>query len=67
MKNKFLIILFFLSLIQIGKTSETNQEIISLIEHGGEGVSMGIEARKTVQIMMGFLNSNHSGSVLIDV
>ena len=42
-------------------------EIISLIEHGGEGVSMGIEARKTVQIMMGFLNSNHSGSVLIDV
>lgn len=32
MKNKFLIILFFLSLIQIGKTSETNQEIISLIE-----------------------------------
>ena len=42
-------------------------ELISLIEHGGEGVSMGTEARKTVQIMMGFLNSNHSGSALIDV
>ena len=42
-------------------------ELISLIENGGEGVSMGIEARKTVQIMMGFLTSNHSGSVLTDI
>ncbi len=43
------------------------QEIIDNIENGGEGVSSGREARKTVQIMTGFLKSHQAGSSLVDV
>ena len=43
------------------------EELAGLIERGGEGVSMAREARKTVQILMGFLASQQAGSVLIDV
>ncbi len=43
------------------------EEIVDLIENGGEGVSMAREARKTVQILMGFLASNQANSKLIDL
>ena len=42
-------------------------ELIRVIENGGESGSSGREARKTVQIMLGFLKSNHEGSRLVDV
>ena len=43
------------------------QELVHLIENGGEGVSMAREARKTVQILTGFLKSQQNDSSLIDV
>ena len=43
------------------------RELIQVIENGGESGSSGREARKTVQIMVGFLKSNHEGSRLVDV
>ena len=43
------------------------RELIGLIEKGGTGVSPAREARKTVQIMMGFLKSEQEGSRLVDV
>ena len=43
------------------------QELVNLIENGGEGVSMAREARKTVQILTGFLKSQQNDSSLIDV
>ena len=42
-------------------------ELIDKIENGGDGVSSGREARKTVQIMVGFLKSHQEGSRLVDV
>ena len=43
------------------------RELIDKIENGGDGVSSGREARKTVQIMAGFLKSHQAGSSLVDV
>ena len=43
------------------------EELIGLIENGGEGVSTGRDARKTVQIMTGFLKSQQAGGALVDV
>ena len=43
------------------------RELIGLIEKGGTAVSPAREARKTVQIMMGFLKSHQQGSRLVDV
>ena len=43
------------------------REMIDLIQNGGNGVSSGREARKTVQIMEGFVQSNHQGGQLIPV
>jgi predicted dehydrogenase len=42
-------------------------EMIDRIENGGEGVSTAREARKTVQIMTGFLKSQAAGGRLVDV
>ena len=42
-------------------------ELIDMIENGGESTSPSREARKTVQIMLGFLKSNQNGSRLVDV
>lgn len=42
-------------------------EIIDMIERGGESVSPAREARKTIQIMMGFLKSHQEGSRLVNV
>ena len=43
------------------------EELINLIENGGEGVSTGEHGRWVVQIMVRFLNSNQAGSTLVDV
>lgn len=43
------------------------REIINLIENGGTGISSGQEARKTVQIVEGFVQSNYQGGRLIPV
>ena len=43
------------------------EELVGLMENGGDGTSSGREARKTVQIMVGFLESHQQGSRLIDV
>jgi predicted dehydrogenase len=43
------------------------REMIDRIENGGDGVSTAREARKTVQIMTGFLKSQHEGGRLVDV
>ena len=42
-------------------------EMIDRIENGGDGVSTAREARKTVQIMTGFLKSHAQGNRLVDV
>lgn len=42
-------------------------ELISIIENDGVSISSGEEARKTVQIMVGFLQSHTNGSRLIDI
>ncbi len=42
-------------------------ELVGLIENGGTGISSGREARKTVQIMVGFLESHRQSSRLIEV
>ena len=42
-------------------------EMIDRIENGGDGVSTAQEARKTVQIMTGFLKSHAAGNTLVDV
>ena len=41
-------------------------ELVGLIENGGDGTSSGREARKTVRIMVGFLDSHRQGSRLIE-
>ena len=43
------------------------EELIDLVENGGTGVSSGKEARKTVQIMTGFLESNQYDSRLLNL
>lgn len=43
------------------------EELIDLIENGGEGISSGKAARQTLQILMGFLKSHQQGSSLVDV
>ena len=42
-------------------------ELLQVIENGGDTGSSGREARKTVQIMEGFLRSHREGSRLVDV
>ena len=41
-------------------------ELVGLMTNGGNGTSSGREARKTVQIMVGFLKSHQQGSRLIE-
>ena len=42
------------------------EELVGLMENGGDGTSSGREARKTVRIMVGFLESHQQGSRLIE-
>ena len=42
-------------------------ELIDVIENGGVGVSTATEARKTLRIMLGFLQSQQEGGRLVDV
>lgn len=41
-------------------------EAIDVLENGGELISPGREARKTVEIMLGILDSHHRGNVRVD-
>ncbi|MEE2884573.1 MAG: hypothetical protein VX701_02630 [Chloroflexota bacterium] len=41
--------------------------MIGLIENGGDGVSSGREALKTLQIIIGFLKSNQQEGRLIPI
>lgn len=43
------------------------EELIDLIENGGTATSSAREARKTLQIMLGFLKSQQAGGLLVDV
>ena len=43
------------------------EELIDLVENGGDGVGTGKHGRWVVQIMIGFLNSHQAGSTLVDV
>ena len=52
---------------QIQGLPATYTELIDVIEHGGDGVSTAAEARKTLQIMLGFLKSQQEGNRLVDV
>ena len=45
----------------------TYAELIEAIESGGAGVSTAVEARKTLRIMLGFLESHQQGNRLVDV
>ena len=42
-------------------------ELIHVLENGGELVSPGREARKTVEIMLAILKSHHAGNVRVDL
>ena len=52
---------------QIQGLPATYAELIDVIEHGGAAVSTAVEARKTLQIMLGFLKSQQEGNRLVDV
>ena len=43
------------------------EEMFDIIENGGESVSPGTEARKALQVLLGFLQSNHAGGTWIYV
>ena len=44
----------------------TYTELVEVIENGGAGVSTAAEARKTLQIMLGFLKSHQEGNRLVN-
>ena len=52
---------------QVQGLPATYSELIDVIENGGAGVSTATEARKTLQIMLGFLKSQQEGNRLVDV
>ena len=52
---------------QVQGLPATYDELIDVIENGGSGISTAVEARKTLQIMLGFLKSQQEGSRLVDV
>lgn len=43
------------------------QELVDIIEHGGESISSPQDARVALQIMLGFLDSHQQGSRLVEV
>ena len=52
---------------QVQGTGAAWQELLDAVEHGGELVSSGREAMKTIRIIFGFLRSNRDGSRLVGV
>ena len=52
---------------QVHGIAAAYQELIDVIENGGESVSSGREALKTLKIMLGFLRSQQEGARLIDI
>ena len=53
----------YMEIRQIGAVSE----LIHVLENGGTLVSPAREARKTLQIMLGILDSHHAGNVRVDL
>ncbi len=51
---------------QVQGLAATYCELIEVIENGGTGVSTAAEARKTLQIMLGFLRSQQEGNRLVE-
>lgn len=49
------------------KQSGAVAELIHVLENGGELVSPAREARKTLQVMLGVLDSHHAGNVRVDL
>ena len=52
---------------QVQGLAATYAEMIDIVENGGTGVSTAVEARKTLRIMLGFLESHQQGSRLVDL
>ncbi len=52
---------------QVQGLAATYAEMMDVMENGETGVSTAVEARKTLQIMLGFLKSHQQGSRLVDV
>ena len=52
---------------QLQSLAAAYSELVGVIENGGEGVSTAAEARKTLQILLGFLKSQQEGGRLVDV
>lgn len=52
---------------QVQGLAATYTELIGVIENGGAGISTAVEARKTLQIMLGFLKSHREGNGLVGV
>ncbi len=52
---------------QVHSINAAYEEMFDLIERGGESVSSAREARKTLQILLGFLKSHQQGGKLVDV
>jgi hypothetical protein len=42
-------------------------ELVELLDKGGEPISPGKEAMKTVEIMIGFLESQRQGNSRVDI
>jgi len=49
------------------KQSGAVAELVHVLENDGELVSPGREARKTLQIMLGVLDSHHTGNIRVDL
>ncbi len=43
------------------------QELVDIIEHGGESISSPRDARMALQIMLGFLDSHRQDSRLVEI
>lgn len=52
---------------QVQGLAATYAEMIDIMENGGTGVSTATEARKTLRIMLGFLESHQQDNRLVDV
>ena len=52
---------------QVQNLAATYMELADVIENGGSGVSTATDARKTLQIMLGFLKSHQEGNRLVNV
>ena len=52
---------------QVQGTVAAYRELIDIMEHGGESISSPQDARRALQILLGFLESHQQGGRLVDV